>query len=72
MSRMTEVLEKFVEIQEHTTSLMREDVSKISAEVMKIKASMSALVNDQNNIKTCMTELNTKVSFHEDKIATLE
>ncbi|CAG5054220.1 unnamed protein product [Parnassius apollo] len=51
---------------------MRENIKTLNEEIKDIKSSTSGIVKDQDNIKGCITDLNSKFSTHEDRLTCLE
>ncbi|CAG4945179.1 unnamed protein product [Parnassius apollo] len=72
VSRMNNLLEKFVISQEKLMTDMRENIKTLNEEIKDIKSSTSGIVKDQDNIKGCITDLNSKFSTHEDRLTCLE
>ncbi|CAG4954875.1 unnamed protein product [Parnassius apollo] len=72
VSRMNNLLENFVISQEKLMTDMRENIKTLNEEIKDIKSSTSRIVKDQDNIKGCITDLNSKFSTHEDRLTCLE
>lgn len=71
-SRVTALLEKFMQSQEQNFSSIRDHITEINCEIKDIRASTSNIVLEQNNIKASITIMDKKVSVNEEKLESLE